>query len=492
MMPPAALPADFVDQAAALVCRRAGLYFDQKRRPLLEAGLGNALRRIAASVTPSEYLQRLDREPELFDDLLAELTVGETYFFRDRDQFSLLRERVVPELISRRPQKLPLRIWSAGCASGEEPYSVAILLHQLGALAGARIVGTDISRPLLRRARRARYTSWSLRGVPDEIVRRYFTPAGDGVALAPTIRETVELRYLNLAAPSYQSLAAGVWGMDLILCRNVLIYFAPSLIAEVGARLAATLADDGWLLLGSADPLLTELAGLSAEVTPAGVAYRRTPRAGRSFFATATPGVVENPTPNALPAMSGSGSGPVPSRRPAAPDDTEWQPSSPETRGEPVAEPIAEPATLPILEPGQAGALVAQVRSLVNAGRLAEAETVCRGARTRHALSAELAVAHAFILLELGSCDDARTVARRALYLDPADPLAHLALGTALIRLRDGAGARRAFQNAERLLAGCSDDVPVAGSEGEPASRLAELARTQIALLDGAVDGTRE
>jgi chemotaxis protein methyltransferase CheR len=261
MMPPAGLSADFVDQAAALVCRRAGLYFDQKRRPQLEAGLGNALRRSGASVTPAEYLQRLDREPELFDDLLAELTVGETYFFRDQDQFGLLRERAVPELLARRPEKLPLRIWSAGCASGEEPYSVAILLHQLGALTGARIVGTDISRPLLRRARRARYTSWSLRGVPDDMVRRYFTPAGGGVALAATVRDAVEFRYLNLAAPSYPSLMAGVWEMDLILCRNVLIYFAPSLIAEVGARLAAALSDDGWLLLGSADPLLTEIDG---------------------------------------------------------------------------------------------------------------------------------------------------------------------------------------------------------------------------------------
>ena len=168
---------------------------------------------------------------------MAEITIGETYFFRDSAQFALLRDRVLPDLFSParlRAHDAPIRIWSAGCASGEEPYSLAILLHQLGWSSRAQVFGTDVSRPLLRQARQAQYSRWSLRGVPEEIVATYFKRSGDRFVLLPAIARAVEFRYLNLADAGYPSPQSGVWGMDLILCRNVLIYFAADRVAGGG------------------------------------------------------------------------------------------------------------------------------------------------------------------------------------------------------------------------------------------------------------------
>ena len=117
------------------------------------------------------------------------------------------------------------------------------------------VVATDISRARLAAARRGEYREWSFRGVPREIIARYFTQSGDGrYVLSGAVRRGVEFRYLNLASDLYPAMSAGVWGMDVIYCRNVLIYFDKTTIRHVAKALLDSLSEAGWLLLGATDP----------------------------------------------------------------------------------------------------------------------------------------------------------------------------------------------------------------------------------------------
>ena len=193
-----------LEAALDLVRGRTGLVFSQARLPAFESGLLAAMHR-AEIDDVSAYLRALGDGSTALDDLVAEITVGETYFLRDPEQWAEVRTRLLPPLLARGDR--PIRIWSAGCASGEEPYSAAILLHQLGAAGRGMIVGTDISRPALARARRAEYSDWALRNVPEDVTRTYFRRVGRHYELLPAIRHEVEFRYLNLAdeSPSAQA-----------------------------------------------------------------------------------------------------------------------------------------------------------------------------------------------------------------------------------------------------------------------------------------------
>ena len=261
---------DFFARAQATIRQRTGLVFNEARRADLARGLGKAIER-AGTRDVEAYLARLETDPRVLDHLVAEITVGETYFFREPEQFAVIREHILPDLASRRPHGRPLRVWSAGCATGEEPYSVTIMLREAGWLDVVHILGTDIARTALARGKRGRYTRWSFRGVPAGVREAYFVERGAELALSATIRAAVDFGYLNLAEDTYPSLATGVWGMDLILCRNVLIYFDSDAVAAVARRLLASLADGGWLLLGASDPMLINLVPCEVVVTRAGL-----------------------------------------------------------------------------------------------------------------------------------------------------------------------------------------------------------------------------
>ncbi len=450
------------EEAATLVRRSTGLVFSETRRSVFDAALAGAMRR--AKLNDGDvYLARLSVEPALLDDLVADLTVGETYFFREPLQFEAIRNRVIPELLSHRPDRCPLRVWSAGCATGEEPYSLAIVLRELGLEGSSSVVATDLSRDALTQARVARYTRWSLRGVPDEVTRKYFARVDDRFELEPAVRAAVDFRHLNLAADTYPSLPSGVWGMDLILCRNVLIYFDAETVACVARRLMDSLADDGWLLLGASDPILSDLVPCDVIVTDAGLAYRRPGRgAHRSVAETTVARDIARP--------------PIESRMEEPPPVSALPERRPSTT-----------ATERGTHGGDDVALqVARVRALANRGELVSAARACDAALEQHRASAELVHLHAMLLAEAGRHSDAAAAARRALYLDRGLIVAHLTLGSALARLDEADGARRAFRNAARLLSTLAPDAIVASADGECAGRLAEMARSQLQRLSEA------
>lgn len=471
-------------EVATLIGERTGLVFPASRHADVEA----ALRHVLPDPSDLDRLAGLlAAEDEAREELVARLTIGESYFFRDPAQFELLRNEVLPALADAR-SGVPLRLWSAGCAGGEEPYSLAILCAELG-LGNAHIIGTDISRARLAHARAGVYRPWALRGLPARVLDAWFERDGARFALRPQIRDRVEFRYLNLAEDRFPSLTDGVWGMDVILCRNVLIYFDRVTIERVAARLIDCLSEDGWLICGASDPAIGEIVDCDVVLTPAGLAYRR-PRPGAvgawQLTVAPTGGLPQQPAP---PPAQAALPPPAP-REPAVPagaaDDADDAAALERAyAGRDYAAVDALAARMIATNPGPRPWIV-RVRALANRGFLNEAGRAAAAALERHRDSAELLYLHAVLLSESGRHADAAAALRRALYLDPSLAVAHLALADARARLGDRLGQRRALRAAQELLALLPADAVVPASDGQRAGRLARHVRTRLALATDA------
>jgi len=226
-----------------LILGRTGMYFGLRRRDALTHGVSAAAER-AGCESLGEYhrlLQGARTDGELWDDLIGAITVGETYFFRNPAHFDALRQHILPNLIARRRHDHRLRIWSAGCSTGEEPYSIAILLRQLLPDLDdwkILILATDINKESLRQAREGRYREWSFRQTGPAVRELYFTPQDNLFELIPQVREMVAFAYLNLAEDAYPSLATNTNAMHLILCRNVAIYLPEAVTRAIAGRVS--------------------------------------------------------------------------------------------------------------------------------------------------------------------------------------------------------------------------------------------------------------
>jgi len=212
--------------------------------------------------------------PRWLFELVQFLTVGETYFFRDPAQIAALRDAILPEAIARRGIERRLRVWSAGCSTGEEVYTLAILLLQrnLGADWDISLVGTDVNRESLRVAREGRYPAWSFRSTPDTVRDRYFEPGTGGWRLTEDVRHMARFSWMNLGA---DDLMAPVTDADLVVCRNVTIYFDDVATQRLYRTLISALAPGGWLMLGPSDPLPTDTRNLERVEVAETILWRR-------------------------------------------------------------------------------------------------------------------------------------------------------------------------------------------------------------------------
>ena len=240
-----------------LVVQRIGLQFDQSKLELLAEVFGRRL--VQNGEPPDRYLARVSDPSSAREELrhIAEaLTVPETYFFRHFEQFRAFVEVALPDRMEARALQRQLRVMSAGCASGEEPYSLAILSGP-DVLPGwqVQVEGVDINRAMLERAAKGRYSPWSLREAPADLQRRWFGSEGRHVVLDPAVRARVRFSEHNLALADDE---ADPWlpgSYDVIFCRNVIMYFTPERARRVIDRCARALAPGGYLFLGSAESL---------------------------------------------------------------------------------------------------------------------------------------------------------------------------------------------------------------------------------------------
>jgi chemotaxis protein methyltransferase CheR len=448
------------ERIADLVRASTGLAFGPARAGDVERGVRRAMES-AGVESAFEYLIALETGRISLDDLVAELTVHESYFFREPHHFTFVREHIFPTIERDLGPEHIYRVWSAGCASGEEAYSLAILLEQEGLARRAEVLGTDICGTILASARQARYRPWAVRGASRAFIERYFHHDGAELRLVDRIRRRVAFEQHNLALDGDPSPLDGTTLRDLIFCRNVLIYFDPATVKAVARRLFESLAPGGWLITGPSDPRLNTEAPFETVVTETGLLYRR--------------GAV----------------------RACLHRDAGLRPTEAALRHEAASVPLlpyAEPpegglddwprVTTVASIPGDDDELWAlEVRAVAEHRGNAEADRLCAGYLERHPRSTELHYLHALLLLELGRHEEAVKAARCVIYLDESSSAAYFVLGALLRRGGDLVGAARAYRNARDLSAARPADELVNLGEGARAGRLAAAATMALQSL---------
>jgi len=247
-----------IEQFRGIVMRCLGLHYEDGKLDYLAGVLRQRMTSIGSSRFDS-YVKRLTTSPSSSEEIRAlaeELTVNETFFFRNADNLRAFTEAVLPDRVRTKAGEKRLRILSAGCASGEEPYSLAILVREaLPDLAAwdVKIIGIDVNPGMLTKARQARYSHWSFRATPENLKRRYFRVEGRDFVLAPEIQRMVTFEERNLVDEDlryWQSLAC-----DVVFCRNVLMYFTLDKARDVVGRISQALLPSGFLFVGHAETL---------------------------------------------------------------------------------------------------------------------------------------------------------------------------------------------------------------------------------------------
>lgn len=470
----------------ALVIARTGhhyyadkdeLLFDRLRKRFKALSLQNATDYAAHLAGPDGA--------EEWELLEAEITIGETFFFRYAEQFAALRNVILPALIAARANERRLRIWSAGCASGAEPYSIAILLHELlGASLqdwDVSIVGTDISVAALATAQTAEYGRWALRTLSPEERLRWFRPLpADPVgmrqerfALRSEFRRMVRFERQNLLALLQGGMNRGSaiqsGAFDLILCRNVLIYFSAHHVKGIVRALSNRLGSEGWLLIGHAEPNPEFEAWLKAVSLPGTIAYRRrddTSQAPTSATAPNAPWLTILPEPSVDADIAATD----PPHRPAS--IILEHPETPQS-----TKPARVTHSSPQVPEGDALDLI---RSLADAGESAEAWRRLRDALEKSPSDPLLLHYRGLLARSLGRDDEAEQAFRGALFVDKDFVMAHVQLGLLLAGRNQPIPARRALQNALRLSRAMPPEAILPESDG--ASAGAMVANLQLTL----------
>lgn len=252
------------DFLRVLLQRRSGLFLSTEKRYLVESRLGMLCRRRGiAGITALVVQLRSSPASELEAAVIEAMTTNETLFFRDRTPFDLFRDVVLPEKLAANAESRTLRIWCAAVSTGQEAYSLAMLLDEAAdRLVGwtIEILGTDISVEVLDRARQGLYSQFEVqRGLPIQLLLKHFRQEGDKWRLSERIRDMVTLRQHNLLEPNHQ-----LGQFDIIFCRNVLIYFDVPTKARVMAALAERLARNGAFILGAAETVI----GITTTLVP--------------------------------------------------------------------------------------------------------------------------------------------------------------------------------------------------------------------------------
>jgi chemotaxis protein methyltransferase CheR len=401
------------------------------------------------------------------DALIEDLTIGETFFFRHRELFDALRETVLPDLVERNRASRHLRIWSAGCATGAEAYSLSILLRRDLApqLSGwdLSIVGTDINRRFLAHARAGAFEEWALRATPEEVKHACFVAEGRTWLIRPEFREGVSFQYHNLVTDHFPSRLNNLFALDLILCRNVTIYFNLEIVRRLLGHFHQSLVEGGWLLVGHSEPNVELFQAFRTVNARGAVLYQKSaqvaPSPAWSFVAAEPEGTA--PAASAWPVW--------------LPPVLPWV-AAPVPTGPAAASGPAVQAPVPLE--------VATIRALADRGAWEEAAQCCEKALDKDRLNPVVHFYQALILEQQGRHAEAEQALRRTLYLERTFVLGHYYLGLLLQRQGALQRAARSFQNVLELLSRYDSALVFADGDGITAGELRKLTQMQLEVLE--------
>jgi chemotaxis protein methyltransferase CheR len=425
-----------------------------------KAELEKSCARLAAGRPSAQFCADVTSGPDekLLQRLVNELTVGETYFFRIQAHFDALQNVILPGLYRKRREEKCLRVWSAGCATGEEPYSVAMLI--LETLAEPEswnidLLATDVNTDFIADAREGRYREWSFRKVGEYWRRKYFTPRGETWQVADRVRGMVRFATANLREERDNVVAAGPAPFDLILCRNVLIYFDDESIAQVSAFFRRYLAPGGWYVGGHVEPVVFQ-DGFEAVTFPGAIVYRR------REVGEEVPAKKRRPPRERKPA-------PRRARRPA---DKLAQADRLVAGGQ--DQQALEELEGIVSARDDAEACWRMGRVLGNLGRYEEALDWCRRGKELDQTDPHGYYIAALVQEEMGAYEEAFENLRRSLYVDKSFVLGHFSMGNYFRWRRQEARAARSYRNVLRLLEDRGDEEEISG-DGLTVGRLREI-----------------
>jgi chemotaxis protein methyltransferase CheR len=414
---------------AGFLARQAGLVFDQSRRASLSTVVAERLAESGAADLGA-YLARVSTPDgaEERQRLLDAVTVPETHFFRNPPQMDALRTRLLPELMRRAVARgRPLTIWSAGCSTGEEPYSLAILAAEVAATLPeapvVRVVGTDISSRAVAASRRARYQGRSLALVGEPRLSTHFEVQPDGAyVVTPQIRDLVDVRLHNLVT---DDVPFGPGEVDLVVCRNVTIYFARETMRDLIGRFHTVLGAGGYLLVGHAETLWQVTDAFTLVTIGDAFAYRKdVPVVAEPEAADETDHVEPERTPRRAVAVRSD----WPDRsRPARPVDD-------------------------VPDPDQATALLEQAHRALGDTRYAEAARLAAAAAAASPFEVGAYLVEGRARATVGDHEGSLVALRKAVYLAPDAGHARFQLAAALARCGELAAAAREYRAAAEAL----------------------------------------
>ncbi|MEW6735777.1 MAG: CheR family methyltransferase [Acidobacteriota bacterium] len=477
---------NLLSRVSYFIANRLGLHFAKERWGDLERGLSYAAR--ASGFNDKEaYVEDLISTPitkEKISMLASYITIGETYFFREQNSFDAIRESIIPELISScRRSGRKARIWCAGCCSGEEPYSVAIMLKELFPEIDDRsvtIFATDINANFLDKAAKGEYNEWSFRNTPFWIKERYFKNNSRGrFEILPSIKKLVTFSYLNLAEDIYSLFSNNT--LDLIFCRNVLIYFTPKQSQKLVENLYHTLAYGGWLLVSPSELSTNLFAKFTAVNSFGAILYRkdREKQQPISFF-----NPIENiDFPSELVSISLTQS-----QEPITAELPEQLITKPDPQMEALAlyerglyqEAIEKLFPLVSLCQENQEAIMLLSRAYANQGKLNDALEWCRKGIAANRLNPRCYYLLSTILQEKGDIEAAAISLKHTLYLDQNYVLAHFALGNLALQQGKEREAQRHFENTFELLQSYQQEDILPESEGIMAGSLMQAIKTMM------------
>lgn len=489
------------------IARRLGLQFEDAKLDLLD---GVAARRLAAvGASSSAWLDRVEAgDPVELSHLAERLTVGETYFFRNGNDLRAFLEVVVPERVAARGGERRLRFLSAGCSSGEEPYTLAMLLGDLPALSAwdVAVRGVDVNPAALARAKAGRYSAWSLRQTEPAARERFFEESGREFRVREAVRAMVSFEQRNLVVDDASLWLRGAY--DAIFCRNVTMYFAPEVTRSVVDRIASALAPGGYLFLGHAETLrgvssrfhlrhshdtfYYQLRG--ADESP-GRALELHPPSRR--VQAAAPPSAEGPdvgwmesiraASERVAALTRGGGVTAAASPPPAPGagPLELARALELTRQERYGDALTLLDAHPVETETDPDALLLRAVVLASRGDPAGAEAACARVLALDELSAEAHYVMALCREHAGDAEGARNQDHYALYLDPTFAMPRLHLGLMAQRAGDREAARGELARALALLAGEDASRVLLLGGGFSRDALVALCRAELRAAGG-------
>lgn len=510
-----------LERLRPLVEVETGMDFTDNRARRLREAVEKVLATKGISDDLDELLANSDAHAAFLDQVTAELMVGESFFFRNEHHFRALRECVIPEILNRNTDRNEIRLWSAGCAGGEEPYSLAILLDQIlqshaknesGTDWSISILATDINTEFLERAQQAEYRDWSFRRTNIHNDTRYFEKAGVVKRLLPSVRQHVRFLYLNLVKDIYPSPLSGTTGLDLILFRNVAIYLQPRVVEAIIQRFHRCLKPGGWLLLGEAEVSQFRPEGFEVERFGPATFLRKPARFTEDDRSEKPPGPVlpavfqtkvpsvdatqvgetrASRTPKAetnrqRPAVGGAAtpeasSPPVPARpqvsKPRGLPRVDWQDIERCLKRKDFVAAESELKRIP-QHRDRARAKLKYVRRLLELPQTARAREVLDECLHEEPLLIDAHLLKACLAEERGDLAEAESSCRRALYLDPGSPMLHFHLALIQQQRGDTSGSQKSFQLVQKLAKSQEPETIAEHGDGICYGRLSEMVQS--------------